>query len=461
MGNHWKELLPIDHYQVRSNGLMHDFYRKTLTSLYQPLIGAVAYSLYMTLWSQLENEQDWSERATHRSLMNITQLDLKEILLARKKLEGIGLLTTYVKEENGERSYLYQLEVPMSPDNFFNDGALNVYLYNRLGNHQFQQLKRKFTTTTHVEGFTLITAAFNEVYDSLHPSEMRTTESSEISQAMELEEGSAYLKEKTGSSISIAEDFDMEWLEQSLSDLIVPKDALNAEMKDTIKKLVYIYNIEPLQMKQLIESTYVKYDELSAEALRKSTHEWYAVQHQNKLPHLSLRIQPPMYKQQKKKQAETEEEKAMELFESISPYEQLEKMAGGAKPAASDIKIIEGIMFEQNLNPGVVNVLIDYVMRTNDMKMVKAYIEKIAAHWARKNIKTVSEAMALAKSEHRKYQEWSKPATARKKAYSAKNERKDKLPKWMTENKQEPVQDLSDFEQQKRQLEARLKKYSD
>src|SRR5699024_2125725 len=120
-----------------SNGIMHDYYRITLTSLYQPLVGALAYSLYMTLWSQIESYNNWSESATHRSLMNIVQLDLNEVLHARKKLEGIGLLTTYVKENDDVRCFYYQLEIPMSPQEFLNDGALNVYLYNRIGNYQF------------------------------------------------------------------------------------------------------------------------------------------------------------------------------------------------------------------------------------------------------------------------------------------------------------------------------------
>ena len=37
------------------------------------------------------------------------------------------------------------------------------------------------------------------------------------------------------------------------------------------------------------------------------------------------------------------------------------------------------------------------------MKLSKNYIQKIAAHWARKKVKTVREAMKLAIEEHRQY----------------------------------------------------------
>lgn len=460
MSHHWKELLPLDCFFVRSNGIMHDFYRKTLTSLYQPLIGATAYSLYMTLWSWLETDDDWSKSATHRSLMNVTQLDLKQLLLARKKLEGIGLLTTFLKETDGTRNYYYQLEVPMSPEKFFNDGALNVYLYNRLGNYQFFQMKKKFTTVAPAPDMKDVTASFNDVYTSLHPSELMTHEASEIKQAMMLDDGQAYLEEADSPGLRFHQNFDIEWLEQSLSDLIVPKNALTPDMIEAIKKLAYIYSIEPLQMKQILESIFVKHDEIDVETIRKGVQEWYMFQHDNQLPRLSLRKQPPLYREPSLSMPKSDEEKAIQLFETISPYEQLERIAGGAKPAASDLKLIESIMFEQKLNPGVVNVLVEYVMRTNDMKLTKAYVEKLAAHWARKKIKTVKEAMALAKSEHEKYQAWSTVKKRKTQNAQKRYERRDTLPKWMTDNIQEKPLD-ADFEEKKRALEARLKKYKE
>lgn len=463
MNNHWKELLPIDRYQVRANGMMHDYYRKIVTSLYQPLIGSVAYSLYMTFWSQLDSEKTWTEPATHRSLMNVVQLDLKQILLGRKKLEGIGLLKTFVHEQHEPRDYLYVLEPPLSPQQFFNDGALNVYLYNRLGHYHFQQLRQEFLISTEKndEAYHEVTAAFNDVYESLHPSELVVKNSTEMEQAVGLDKEERFLDQAEGTSIHISDDFDIDWLTNSISDFIVPNEVFTQPLIEAIKKLAYIYKLEPLQMKHIIESTYVKHDDLTIEMLRKGTHEWYARQHDNQLPHLSMRVQPPQFRERMNRPPETEEDKAAQLFESISPYEQLEKMAGGAKPAASDIKLVESLMFEQKLLPGVVNVLIEYVMRTNDMKLTRAYVEKIAAHWARKNIKTVKEAMALAQSEHQKYQEWSSQNKRKKPTASKRNDRKDTLPKWMTEESKKPKVQLQDFEQKKKQLEARLKKYND
>jgi replication initiation and membrane attachment protein len=64
--------------------------------------------------------------------------------------------------------------------------------------------------------------------------------------------------------------------------------------------------------------------------------------------------------------------------------------------------MIEHIMIHQKLSPGIVNVLLHFAMIESDMKLPKSYINKLASHWARKNIKTVIEAMDFCVNEKRK-----------------------------------------------------------
>ena len=64
--------------------------------------------------------------------------------------------------------------------------------------------------------------------------------------------------------------------------------------------------------------------------------------------------------------------------------------------------ILEMLLQDLKLNPAVVNVLIDYVLRTNNNKLVKSYIETIAGQWKRSGIETAEEAMNLAEKEHKK-----------------------------------------------------------
>ncbi|MCI4170547.1 Replication initiation and membrane attachment protein, partial [Bacillus spizizenii] len=89
---------------------------------------------YMTLWGELEHNRLWGGESTHRQLMGMTQSNLKTFHQEQGKLDGIGLLKVYMKEsERQERLFIYELHPPLRPNDFFEDGMLNVFLYNRVG----------------------------------------------------------------------------------------------------------------------------------------------------------------------------------------------------------------------------------------------------------------------------------------------------------------------------------------
>ena len=90
MSMHWQELLPADQYKVSTAGLLNDYDRKIVTRLYQPLIGPICFSLYMTFWSELEENRLWSEPTTHYSLMNTLGLNLRDIYEARLNLRVLA-----------------------------------------------------------------------------------------------------------------------------------------------------------------------------------------------------------------------------------------------------------------------------------------------------------------------------------------------------------------------------------
>ena len=95
---------------------------------------------------------------------------------------------------------------------------------------------------------------------------------------------------------------------------------------------------------------------------------------------------------------------------------------GGAKPTASDLKLLETLLIDMDLKPAVVNVLIDYVLRKNNNRLTRGFTETIAGQWKRENIETAADAMAFAKEEHKKMTK-----IAEKKTIKEKEEKK---PEW-------------------------------
>ena len=113
-------------------------------------------------------------------------------------------------------------------------------------------------------------------------------------------------------------------------------------------------------------------------------------------------------------------------------------------PTSSDLAIISYLLIDLNLKPGVVNVLVDYVLKINNNKLIKSFVEVIAAQWSKSGIETVEAAMEIAEKEYKK-----------KKNVTAKVTKKiTSTPDWFNKDIKEDV--ASDEEIKK--LESRMKR---
>jgi replication initiation and membrane attachment protein len=100
------------------------------------------------------------------------------------------------------------------------------------------------------------------------------------------------------------------------------------------------------------------------------------------------------------------------------------------------------------------------------MKLTKAYVEKIASHWLRKNVTTAKAAMDLARIEHEQYVKWKadgSPSSASKspaRSNRGKPVREEKLPEWFYQKDDaapaRPQPQNTDLEIEKQKLLARL-----
>jgi replication initiation and membrane attachment protein len=460
MAQHWQELIPIDRYIVTSNGLLHEYDRKVLTFLYQPLIGSACLSLYMTLWAELEENRLWSESSTHHLLMNLLSVNLKDIYEARLKLEGIGLLKTYAKTDDSGRSFIYELHPPLSPEQFFLDGMLNIYLYRKIGKNHFSRLKRFFSIPKKPleDDYSEVTRAFQDVFASATPGSLQYMQ--EHAEDLEAEPAKEFIGRQDQKPIQIdTSTFDFEMLMAGLNESLVPQKALTKKVKEVISNLAFLYGISPLEMKNFILGAINENDEIDVEDLRKGARDWYQFENYDQLPSLINRTQPAVHQVQVT-EPKTQEEKLIRYYETTPPIVIFKELSGGVEPSVSNLKILEEVMIKYKLPPGVVNVLIEVVLRKTDMKFTKNFVESIASHWARLKIKTVKEAMEAAIKEERSFKE------SKKTGKSAKQKpiRTEVLPDWFDdkgkESFKEPTKENnSELEARKRAIEEKLKAF--
>ena len=130
-------LLPADRYVIYNKTILTDFDKNVLITFYEPIIGHLAVSLYLTYWNDLEGINQVSRELNHHHLMSILKCPLGTIKEAREALEAVGLLKTYYK--NGDvNSYIYELYSPLTPQEFLNNPILNIVLYNNIGATEYE-----------------------------------------------------------------------------------------------------------------------------------------------------------------------------------------------------------------------------------------------------------------------------------------------------------------------------------
>lgn len=426
-------ILPADTFVVVNRTILNKNDRKIISMLYQPIIGCIATDLYYTLWADLDKSELLSGEYTHHHLMTSLRIKMDPIIMARKKLEAVGLLKTFLKEGN-PNSYVYELFSPISAVEYFNHPILNVVLYNNVGKKEYENLLKYFKVPKiNLSSYKEITSSFDDVFESA-PGTLYDNLNTDLR------------TNKTG-QIKIDSEFDFDLLISSVPNGLISNKTFSREVKDLICNLSYVYNLDAIEMKPSILNSIKENGLIDKNALRKNVRNYYRYENDNKLPSLIYKSQPEYLKNPIGK--DDKRAKMIYVFENTSPYNFLKGANKGAKPAERDLNILEGLLTDFKLNPGVVNVLIDYVLKINNKKLTKNFIEAIASQWKRLNIETVDEAMKAAEKEYKK----SKVVIEDKKYIKQSNE---VLPEWFDKK----IEKKKISEENEKSLKDMLKEFS-
>ncbi len=409
-------ILPADKYIVVNKTVLHEEDRRLLTLLYQPIIGYTAVSLYFTFVDDLDAFTRTSEDFNHHHLMATMQLKLDDIMIAREKLEAVGLLKTYVKEGN-VNSYVYLLYSPISANEFFNHPILNIVLYNNIGKKEYDKRQQLFKVPKiNLKEYEDISLKFNDVFSSSNLKPFEVVDLIETRQ-----EGKIKLNQAIDFNLLIA----------SIPSSMLSSRCFTEDVKDLINSLAVVYQLDTEAMIGLVRNAINEKGLINREELRKSCRNYYQFENMGSLPTLVYQKQPEYLKQP---EGDTSKwAKMVYTFENTSPYDYLKSKYKGAEPTKRDLRLIEDLMVEQKLSAGVVNVLISYALKLNHQKLNRNYLETIAGQWKRLNIETVEEAMKLTEKEYKKMK---KIAAKNETKPKTKQEKKEILPDWFDQEQQ-------------------------
>lgn len=437
MKDAWKEIRPKTIFKVVIDWPLSDMEKEVLTFLYQPLIGAVAFSLYLTLLSEINGQTSQSEELFHADLITLTDSSLPQLTAARRKLEGIGLVDTFMKtDETLGRVLIYRLNHPETVERFFKDEILSITLLNTVGKRKFDKLYERFKPKfLRLEGYENISAGFKDVY--LFKEEQIAAETELISKIQHDFENPRPTAPLTVES----ETFDWTFFEEQIAKLGIklPTD------KEAFRKLVFTFHeslgIDELEMANFASKSFDYYlNQIDTNEMKRQINAaFYPKRKQTQSvplyfkPELSDKDNQTYRYNSLKLAGFTEEEIKIVLeSEKIPPEKYLEgvKRSKGGFPTDLEKYNVRYLIEQSDLPNSVINILLHFVCSVENKKSLRSeHLNEIANDWAEQKISSPEAAILYVKERSQKNK--AKQEKQTKQRFSSAPIRVEKLPDWV------------------------------
>ncbi len=369
---------------------------QALYHLYQPFIGSDAVAVYLSLLTDAEDCEQ--EEFVHMDALTALDMGIPRFTAARMRLEGIGLLRVYTKEDRElGRRFLYELLEPLTPTAFFQDARYCQLLLQKVSQHKFNQLAKRFAPETpDTEGYRQVTKRFAEVFGPQN-------EGAAIDQA-----AAADIKMQTASYRELA---DTGYLKVTLADLdwTFMKDLADKEHLDAIsftdelrEKLAFyheFYGYNEMELIQLLADTVaLENGQLSLKKL-------------DRLAAARTDERPVAKKSSSANEGEqlirrknallaqgfTEEDwQAIQAAENYPPLKYLQglKKAKRSFVTKNEEWLLKDLVEKSPLPNSVINQLMSYVLvDQNKSDLNSRLVNTIATDWSEKQLKTPEDAI--------------------------------------------------------------------
>lgn len=372
-------VLASDFYEIRLASLVTNVDKDVLVELYQPLIGANATILYLTLLKQKRHEDDEMTYSSQQ-LLGLMQFDPNTLLASRHYLEAVGLMRTYEKVSESGRYYIYVLYAPKSPKDFFDDVLFKGLLIQAIGEKEAKKLAFNYKLHLEIdESFKEISSSFVDVF---HPDYDDS--------AFRKNLGDDIVGHDAG-RVKIKFNYDLFFGYVNDNSQIRQSSFSGKDMKE-IERLATLFGLDEKQMAFICID---EYDPTTTPHLNFSGIKNRAEQEiRYNYPKADKQANKRWVKREKIEiKSETDLAKKIGVMDQIPPAKYLYMQQNRTMPALSDLAIINSLSENYKLPNGIVNVIIEYVLNKNNNVLSRKYCEKIATTLAREGVTSTLEAM--------------------------------------------------------------------
>ena len=358
-----------DFYEIRVASLITNLDRDSLLELYQPIIGARAASLYLTLSTQKKSPDGGSIFKTNQLLRSM-QLTSAEFIAARHYLEAVGLIRTYEASQEDVRCYIYVIYSPKSPKAFFEDVLFSGLLIQSVGEKEAKKLANKWKVNLTIpEEYHEVSASFVDVYNLNYDDP-----------SFRKDFGNQILGRDHGrAQLSFSYDLFFSFIKENSS--IDISSFKKKDMKE-ISRLGTLFGLNEKTMAYIVIDEYIPEGpvHLDFDKIKNKCEQ-------------QIRFSQVKNVEKSNVSGDSELANKIRMMEEVAPAKFLQYLQQGTKPARSDIAIVNSLSKDYGFGNGIINVIVEYVLYKNNNVLSKNYAEKIAASLAREGVTTTVDAM--------------------------------------------------------------------
>lgn len=426
----WKHISPKDTVQIMKFAALTDLDKRTLISLYQPLLGREAVNLYLTLSEYLYRESEAEIRLS--DLLIQTGTGIKQYYEARIRLEAYGLLKVF---QHKSESNLFGLAVlaPMAPDDFFADPMLKMMLTEKVGQRLTSELEERFAMyLPQLDDFKEVTKSFLDV---IHVDMKKMSEADNRTSSIQLN------RPALSDQALKADSFDWKFFMEGLNKQYIRLSSLTPDIKKLIYTFHFLYGINELNMQgYVLEAADLSDGTIDSKKLTAVIQRKYLQQTiKPKDSHPEEIVQQEDVTRLKQKGFSEEEIEVIIHAGQVTPFAYLKsiKQQKGGFVTSSETWVLKELVEQAPLSNAVINILLNYLLIIkNAPTLEKNLATKIANDWAQSQVNTPEDAMVKVKQ---LYETYSQKQAKQRPAYSRSNRknthaRQESLPEWAKGN---------------------------
>ncbi|WJS83049.1 replication initiation and membrane attachment family protein [Tetragenococcus halophilus] len=456
MHSAWDEVQPNNIYQVTKSFPLTEEGNNGLVYLYQPIIGQNALALYYGFIG--DKEDQYENEFAHIDMLDALNIGLPDFLQARKQLEGMGLLSVFTKEDpEFGKMFLYRLEEPIHPQDFFRDETYSFLLLNTIGERKFRQMVRRFQPENpDLTAYQEVTSGFREVYGALD-------ERLFIRNAQSLEKVSQDYQVPSNKQLQLDEgQIDWDFLYQLAQRKFIVKENFDDSFKQQLTLYANLFGFDEMKLVDLMtEAVSLSDGKVGRKALDKVIRKQATVKKEKQADNHDEQSDEQTRRFNTLRQTGFSENdiQLVKIAQSSAPMDFLQAIKNEKHNFVTDPEtwLLKTLVERSPLPNSVINVLIHYILVVKKNSFLQSnFVNQIATDWSELEINSPEQAIKHVRDLVKE----AKNKPSKKKNYANNKQqpiRKESLPDWVDKPNEE-VEDPAVQEEINKKLQDYLKR---